>query len=328
MAKINLSIDLTPANTTIYREGKGIVLDEPSRVLCQNEYDGVRIVACGAEAVKTQMDQFLIYPITKEGVDSSEQFYARQMLKTFVSKVTMDKPNANISAFFLVSCGVSANFKKHITSLAYYAGISEVKFVPYPIADYVGCGMSLDDLNTILIVDINHDNTDVAVVNQAGIVDAVSINFGTQIIDQAIFDKVRYRYGLNLKNESLAGVKSNLAILAPNMSMTLPFDGEDINSKLPKTCKICSLDIFDAIKDYYNLIASAVNQLTARQSPDIQEVLALQGVIFCGRGSNVASLREYMLTYINMPIFVANYECTVVGLGKLAVNKKLLKKLS
>ncbi len=328
MSKIYLSIDLTPSHTTIYREGMGVVLDEPSRVLCQNEYEGVRILSYGREASKTKIDQFLIYPISANGVDLSEQFYARQMLKYFVAKVTADKPNANIVASFLVSCGADAVIKKHICSLAYYAGITDVHFIPYPIADYIGCGLSLDDITYSVIADINYNNSDIAVIGKNGIVDAVSINFGIQSVDEAILEKVRFRHGINLNPDILADVKNNLAILSTNSCLTLPFTGEDIKTRLPKTCKITSTDIYEAIKDYYNIIASTVMQLVARQTPEVQEALRLQGVIFCGRGSDIPSLREYMLQYIPMPIFVANYECTIVGLGKLSANKKLFKKLS
>lgn len=328
MSRINLSIDLTPSNTTIFREGKGIVLDEPNKILCQNEYDAVRILAYGSEAVKFQLDQFLIYPITSEAIYLSEQYYARQMLKNFVSKVITDKPSANIHASFLVSCGTTVEYKKYLQSLAFYAGISEVNFVPYPLADLVGCGISFKDFTYCLIVDINHNNTDVAVLSKKGILDAVSINFGTQSIDAAIYEQVQYRYGVSLNEESIQEIKTNLARLERDSNHTLSFEGQDIKSMLNKTVKISSVDIFDAIKEYFVIIANTINQLALRQTPDVQEALFIQGVIFCGRGSSIQSLSEFMQKRMDMPVFVASYDCTMFGLGKLASNRKLYKKIS
>ena len=328
MSRINLSIDLTPGNTTIYREGKGIVLDEPNRVLCQNENDSVKVLAFGKEAVETQLGQFLVYPIDRNGIATNYVFYARMMLKDYVSRVIADKPNASVKASFLVSCGVTQNYKNHIKSLAFHCGIDEVIFVPYPLADLIGCGISFDDFLNCVIVDINYNNTDIAVLSSDGIVDAVSINFGTQNIDNAIYEQVRFRYGTNLSSDTINDIKNTLANLIQNGTMTLAFDGVDMHSNLPKSIKIASIDIYDAIKEYYKTIAQTILELVNRQTQEIKDALVIQGVIFCGRGSGVQNLNIYMEKRLSMPCFIASYDCTMFGLGKISSNKKLCKKLA
>ncbi len=327
MAKIFLSIDFTPSNTTIYREGKGIVLDEPNKVLCQNDYDEVRLVAFGSRAEKSEQEQFVIYPVTIGGVDSSELVYARQMFANFIRRVVSDKPNANIVAKFVVSCGVSLSFKKAIRSLAYYSGISEIDFVPYPIADMIGCGITFDDFLYCMIIDINTSNTDIAILCQDGILDAVSINVGTQNFEQAIYEQIKYRYGLSLSSETVGEVLRTLGSLSSREAYELSYSGVDIRSAITKTVRINSKDIYGAIKDYYIAIGKTAYDLYVKQSQEIRENLNIQGAIFCGRGSNVPSLADFMGEHINLPIFVANYDCTLYGLGKLTKNKVLYKKM-
>ncbi len=327
MAKIFLSIDFTPSNTTIYREGKGVVLDEPNRVLCQNEYDEVKILGFGSDAKKSEADQFVIYPVSIDGVASSEMIYARQMLANFIKRVISDKPNANIVAKFVVSCGASLSFKKSIRSLAYYSGVSDVDFVPYPIADMIGCGITFDDFLCCMLVDINTSNTDIAILGQEGIVEAVSINVGTQNFEQAIYEQIKYRYGLSLTSETIGEVLFNLGSLNGRDSYELTYSGVDIRTGQIRSAKINSKDIFGAIKDYYGAIGDNAFRLYSKQTQEVKNNLNIQGAVFCGRGSNVPSLAEFMGERVGLPIFVANYDCTLYGLGKLTKNKMLYKKM-
>lgn len=326
MSKINLCINLTPSYTTIYREDKGIVLEEPNKVLCQGEYEGVKILGYGSDAIKMQTDQFLIYPISTDGIDLSELYYARQMFKNYITRVVSDKPNAGVRAIFLVSCGTSESYKKQIKSLAYYAGINDVDFMLYALADLVGCGVKVDDILNCLMVDINNNYTDVVVMSKHGIEDAVSINFGTQNIDKAIYEQVRFRYAINLSEESIADVKENLASLVQNGALNMSFTGQDTRTHETKTIKITSIDIYDVIKEFYDVIAETIVQMIYRQPEEVREALAIQGAIFCGKGSGVQNLREFMENKIGIPVFVASYECSLFGLGKISKNKKLYKK--
>lgn len=327
MSKISLSIDFTPNNTAIYRDGKGVVLDEPNVVLCQGGYQDVEILGFGSAAQKTQHDQFYIYPVGVNGVDASEMLYARQMVAEYVRRVTMDKPNANIVANFAVSCGVTPQFKKSIRDLAYYAGISEVSFVPYPIADMVGCGITFDDFLCCMIIDINTANTDVAILSEQGIASALTLNVGTKNFEQAIFEQVKFRYGISLNNETLDEILGHLAVLSQGNPFELSYSGVDIRTGRLRSAKIRSDDICEAIKGYYVAIAETVENLYCQQTPLTRQNLGIQGAVFCGRGSLIAGLSEFMSNKISMPVLVANYECTLYGLGRIAKSKTLYKKL-
>ncbi len=327
MSKIFLSIDFTPSNTTIYREGKGVVLDEPNKVLCQGDYSDVKILGFGSNAEKYQPDQFVIYPVRIDGVDSSEQVYARQMFANYISTITKDKPNANIIAKFSVSCGASQAFKKTIRSLAFYAGISDIDFVPYPLADMIGCGITFDDFLCCMLVDINTNNTDIAVLSRDGILDAVSVNVGTQNFEQAIYEQVKYRCGLSLESETVNDVLCHLGSLNNREAYELSYSGIDIRTGESRMAKINSKDIYGAIKDFYLAIAKTALNLYSKQPPEIRENLNIQGAVFCGRGSNVPFLSEFMGERLRLPIFVATYDCTLYGLGKLTKNKGLFKRM-
>lgn len=326
MSKIFLSIDFTPSHTTIFREGKGVVLDEPNKVLCQGDYDDVKIIEFGAQAERAQQDQFIIYPIKIDGVDSSEMFYARQMFANFIHKVTLDKPNANIIAKFAISCGTSLSFKKSIRSLALYAGISDIDFVPYPLADMIGCGITFDEYLCCMVVDINTSNTDIAILCKNGILDAVSINVGTQNFEQAIYEQIKYRCGISLASETVGEVLKSLGSLNGQVSYELSYSGIDIRTREQRMAKINSKDVYGAIKDFYIAIAKATYSLFAKQVQEVRDNLIIQGAIFCGRGSNVPNLGDFMSDRIRLPVFVANYDCTLYGLGKLSKNKGLYKR--
>ena len=55
MSTIRLGVDMGSSSTTIYREGMGIILHEPTKALCEiNEHGHIQIKEYGKRAEKMQ----------------------------------------------------------------------------------------------------------------------------------------------------------------------------------------------------------------------------------------------------------------------------------
>lgn len=327
MSKIYLSIDCTPSSTVIYRDAKGIVLDEPNKVLCENVGTETRVLGVGSAAKKRTADQFLVYPIREDGIAEAEMVYARKMMRDFILRVTQDRPNAGVCAKFVVSCGATEQFRQSLLRLAFFAGIHEVDFVPYPIADLVGCGIAVDDALCCMFVDINIARTDIAVLCGKGILEAVSLNVGMRNFEQAIYEQVKFGYGVGLNAETIDEVLRNLGSLSPGQTLELGYSGVDIRSNQPRVANIASADVYDAIKGFYTVIAQTTRRLYEAQTPFVRKKLDIQGVIFCGKGSIVSGLSDFMQNKIGLPVYIASYECTLYGLARLSQNRDFCKRL-
>ena len=115
MATIQLGIDMGSSTTTIYRAGKGLVLQEPTRALCEVGENGhIQIRELGKRADKIQgrvpSHMRLIDPIVDGEVKNLE--IATKLLREFVQMVTFDSPDSKIVALFSIPCGSTVENKK------------------------------------------------------------------------------------------------------------------------------------------------------------------------------------------------------------------------
>ncbi|MBQ7977070.1 MAG: rod shape-determining protein [Clostridia bacterium] len=323
MAKIHLYIDLGSYSTVIYREGKGIVLHEPSRILL-NKVDGANeVVDYGQKAVKEIDTQFVVNPIM-EGVITNE-IECANMLREYIRRVITDKPNASVEAMFSIPCGVSAEEKQKFYNVAYSAGISRLMLVPAPVADLLGCGISFDDFDNCILVDIGSGCTDICILGRNGIEDGFTINIGSVNIDLAIASHIQSKYGVKISLGSALSLKEQIGSLIPSGSKILSVSGTEQRSGEQKTINATGFDILDALREYYQVIADSIASLLSTAEPNISALARQQGVIFCGNGSKIGGLREYMQQRLCIPVFIAEGERNVYGMQKLSQNKDLIK---
>lgn len=325
MAKIRLYIDMGSYSTVILREGMGIVLDEPSKVLINKVDDVAEIINYGQKAVRNRNieTQFVVNPIM-EGVITNEAECAN-MLHEYISRVITDKPNASIEAMMSVPCGSSVEEKQKFYNVAYAAGISKLLLVPAPVADLLGCGISFDDFENCLLVDIGSGCTDIALLGKNGIEQGFTINIGAVNIDLSISTHIQSKYGVKISFSNAVSLKEQIGSLIPNGSKILSVTGIEQNTKKEKTINVTGFDILDALREYYQVIADSILSLLGAVAPDKSALARQQGVIFCGNGSKIGGLQEYMQQRLCIPVFIAKGERTVFGMQKLSHDRSLIK---
>ena len=325
MAKIRLFIDMGSSKTVIYRDGMGVVLNEPTKISVKKDDGIAEVVDFGQKAVKNREDIFVVSPVM-EGIITDEN-NCTAMLREYVRRVTTDAPNARIEAFMSVPCGASAQDKQKFYNVAYSSNISKLWLVPAPIAALLGCGIGFNDFEYCALADIGSGCTDIAILGQNGIVEGFTINIGSINIDLAIVSHIQAKYGIKITLASALSLKEQIGSLIPSGSKTLAVSGTETRSGNKKTINATGFDILDGLREYYQVIADSVSSLLAASEAEVCAKTKAQGVIFCGNGSKIEGLKEYMESRLNMPVFIANGARTVYGMQKLSQDKNLIKKL-
>ncbi len=324
MAKIRLFIDMGSYKTVIYRDKMGVVLNEPSKVSVRKDEDSTQVVAYGQKATKGD-NIYLISPIM-EGVIVDENI-ATAMLREYVRRVTSDSSNSRIEAFMSIPCGASAQDKEKFYTAAYSSNISKLWLVPAPVADLLGCGIGFEDFEYCVLVDIGSGCTDIAILSQNGITEGFTINIGAINIDLAIVSHIQSKYGVKISLTAALSLKEQIGSLIPSGSKNLSVTGIEIRSGERKTITVTGFDILDALREYYQVIADSVSSLLTASEYQVYQKACAQGVIFCGNGSKIEGLKEYMQERLRIPVYVANGARTVYGMQKLSQDKNLTKKV-
>ena len=327
MSTIRLGVDMGTTTTTIYREGKGLVLQEPTRALCEMGENGhIKIREFGKRADRMQgrvpSHMRLIDPIVDGEVRNVE--VATKLLREYISCVTFDKPEAKISALLSVPCGLTQENKKQYQVVAYGAGISELNLVPTAIASALGAGCDLKTQQNVFIVDIGGGCTDIAVLGEGTIIHGLTLNVGSQKMNSSIERYIKQKFDVHIDSRISKLLKEEIGSLMPNDVSSMIVKGVAPDNTVQEIV-VTADDVFKAIAKYYEIVAQSVNTVLNACTPEIVSYINHVGIVVCGNASKIVGLDRFMYNYLNINIAIAEGGTSAQGLGMLLGDKQLIK---
>lgn len=326
----DIAIDLGTANTLIYVSGKGIVLDEPSVVAISHETSrgGSRTVrAVGNEAKlmlgRTPSNIQAIRPM-KDGV-IADFTVTEQMLKHFIKKVHDTRffaPSPRI--VICVPCGSTQVERRAIRESAYGAGARKVELIEEPMAAAIGAGLQVDEATGSMVVDVGGGTTEVGVISLGGMVYSGSVRTGGDKFDEAIINYVRRNYGMLIGESTAEQLKKDIG---------LAFQGGEIREKevrgrnlaegIPRSFKITSTEILEALTDPLNAIVLAVKNALEQTPPELGGDIAERGMVLTGGGALLRDLDLLLMKETGLPVVISENPLTCVVRGSGIALEKL-----
>jgi rod shape-determining protein MreB len=327
----NIGIDLGTANTVIYSEGKGIVLYEPSIVAIDTRTK--RVIAVGKEAKemlgKTPENIQAIRPL-RDGVITD--FEATQvMLSYFIEQaigggIFRPKPRIVIG----VPSGVTQVEKRAVIDAAKGAGAREVYLIPEPMAAAIGAELPVEEPVGSMIVDIGGGTTEIAVISLAGVVVSNSIRVAGDEMNEAIIQYIKKRFHMFIGEQTGERIKIELGnAIYEDQEKEMEIKGRDITG-LPKTVKITSRDITEALEDVIGSIINAIRLTLERTPPELASDIAERGIVLAGGGSLLKNLDVRIERDVGIKTYYCEDPITAVarGVGKVLDKIDLIRRIS
>jgi len=327
----NIGIDLGTANTVIYSEGKGIVLYEPSIVAIDTRTK--RVIAVGKEAKemlgKTPENIQAIRPL-RDGVITD--FEATQvMLSYFIEQaigggIFRPKPRIVIG----VPSGVTQVEKRAVIDAAKGAGAREVYLIPEPMAAAIGAELPVGEPVGSMIVDIGGGTTEIAVISLAGVVVSNSIRVAGDEMNEAIIQYIKKRFHMFIGEQTGERIKIELGnAIYEDQEKEMEIKGRDITG-LPKTVKITSRDITEALEDVIGSIINAIRLTLERTPPELASDIAERGIVLAGGGSLLKNLDVRIERDVGIKTYYCEDPITAVarGVGKVLDKIDLIRRIS
>src|SRR5580700_3454315 len=180
----DLAIDLGTANTLVYANGRGIVVNEPSIVAINNTTGEVEAVGKQAKDMlgRTPGNIVAIRPM-KDGVIADFKVTER-MLHYFILKAHGRK--VMVHPRIGVPSEITQVEKRAVIDSAYRAKASEVHLVEQAMVAAIGAGLPVTEPSGNMVVDIGGGTSDVAVISLSGIVYSRSVRVAGNEMDDAI----------------------------------------------------------------------------------------------------------------------------------------------
>ena len=325
----NIGVDLGTANTLLYVKGKGIIVDEPSIIALEEGTD--KVVAVGNEARqmlgRTHNNINTIRPL-KDGVIAD--FEATEiMIREFVKKANINRMMIG-KIVICVPSGITEVEKRAVRDSAERAGAREADLVAEAMAAAIGVGLEISEPMGNMIVDIGGGTSEIAVISLNGIVHFNSIRVGGDEMNLSIVQFFKRNHNLLIGEKTAENIKCEIGS-ADELDEELEKDvkGRDLLDGIPKTIKISSKEIRNALNDPIAQIIEAIKMSLERTPPELAADILDRGIILTGGGALLRNLDVRIRKETSMAILIADdpLTCVVRGCGKILENPEKYQKV-
>jgi rod shape-determining protein MreB len=326
----DIGIDLGTANTLVWVRGVGIVLNEPSVVA--TEVSTGRILAVGAAAKemlgRTPEAIRAVRPL-KDGVIADFEI-TEKLLSNFIRRVVrhryLMKPRVVVS----VPSGITEVEKRAVRDSAENAGAREVYLLQEPMAAAIGVGLPVDQPSGNMIIDVGGGTSEIAVIALSGIVNNISIRIAGDEMNEAIVLYLKKNYNLLIGELSAEDIKVRVgSAFALDREESMEIKGRDLIAGVPKTMKLSSVQVREALSEPVDAIIEAVRQSLERTPPELSADILDRGIILTGGGALLRGLDKRLRQETNLPVIVADdpLTCVVRGTGCVLENMAMYSKV-
>ena len=316
----DVAIDLGTANTLVYLKGKGIVLNEPSVVAVDRTTN--KVIAVGKEAKsmlgRTPDEIHAVRPL-KDGVIADFE-KTEDLLREFIQKALRRRTWVRPRIIICVPSGITEVEKRAVQDSAQHAGAREVLLVPEPIAAAIGVGLPVGKPSGNMIIDIGGGTTEIAVMALNSIVNQQSIRVGGDEMDEAIVQYVKKAYNLLIGEQTAEQIKIRIgSAFRLEQEEEMEIKGRDLVAGIPKTMKISSVEVREALSEPLQQIVDALMQSLEKTPPELASDIVDRGIVMTGGGSLLRGIDMLLREATNLPITVAEdpLSCVVLGTGKI-----------
>lgn len=324
-----IGIDLGTANTLVFIPGKGIVVNEPS-VVAVSPVENI-VLAVGNQAKEMlgrTPDNIVASRPMKDGVIADYRV-TEAMLKYFINKVTgkvrIFRPEIMIS----IPAGVTSTERRAVIDAAVRAGAKSAYVVKEPLLAAIGAGIPIHNAQGNMIINIGGGTSEIAVISLGGIVAAHSARVGGNKFDQAISDYIKRKYGLAVGDRTAEDIKKEIgSAIAQVKEDHMDVRGRDLMGGLPKTIKISSNEVTEALQDELREVINAIKKVFQETPPELAADIMDKGMILSGGGALLRNLDQLITKTIGVPCYVADDPlfCVIKGVGIALDNLDVYKR--
>ncbi len=315
----DLAIDLGTANTLVYRQGEGIVFDEPT-VVAVNASSG-KVDAMGEEAWRLmggRSGNVVAMRPLRHGV-ITEFDITQRMIEVVLKRVGVSRfPKPRVLA--CIASESSEVERRAVLEAVRDAGGRDVVLVEEPLAAAIGARLPIHEPVGNLIVDIGGGTTEMAVASMGGVVSGTSIRVGGFDLDTAIQEHIRAEFDVAIGEKSAERVKIAIgsAFPAPRGKAAI-VTGRALATGAPTEISVTEDEIRQAMSRPVRRIVEAARTTVAEAPPELMHDVLESGMFLTGGGGLLRGLDMLLSQECEVPVHLTErpLETVVLGLGAM-----------
>lgn len=321
-----LGIDLGASTTSIYLQSKGIVVREPTAVAI--EASTFKIVATGIDAhiiLGRIPGSISIKRPFIEGI--TDYNAAVELMTSFFNKmkkngIIVRRPIAVCS----ISCGADENERAAFEDALIQAGCKDVTLIDKPYAAAVGMKIKIDDIHPSMIADIGGGATEIAIFSGGKILNAVSINIGGAMFNNALAAYIRRKHNIYISNEAAELLKKTYGTVNEKRDRgNARVHGRNYSTGLPATIEISQPEIRNVLSRQIAKIAEQMLITLDEINEEYAEMIIYDGITISGGSAMLDGIDLLLSEYTGITVRTAvdPQDCVAEGLGILIDNEEV-----
>lgn len=329
MINKHIGIDLGTANSLVWVDNEGVVLNEPTVVAVS--VDDNRVVAVGKEAQKmlgrTPGNIRASRPM-RDGV-IADYVVTEAMLRYFIQKVAGRALFFKPEVMICVPAGCTQVERRAALSATMAAGARAAYLIDEPLAAAIGAKIPIAAPSGNMILDMGGGASEAAIISLGGVVVHKSVRVAGTKLDESIATFVRRKHNLIIGDQTAEAVKLKIgsATVQEKVKM-MEIKGRDSIMGLPKTIKLTSTEATEAMMPSLNQIIGVVKAVLEETPPELVSDIIDKGIVLSGGTALLTNFDKLITEKIGVPAHVAEDPmlCVVKGIGKAMKNISLYKR--
>jgi rod shape-determining protein MreB len=311
----DLAIDLGTANILVYRQGEGVVFEEPA-VVAMHGMSG-DVLGMGEEVwamLGGSSGNVLAVRPLRAGT-MTEFDTTQQMLEMVLRRVGAPRfPRPRV----LVAVPSASNEveRRAIEEAVDFAGGRGVVLVEEPLAAAIGAGLPIHEPIGNLIVDIGGGRSEMAVVSMGGVVSGTSVNLGGFDMDASIQEHLRTQFGVAIGEKAAEEIKIAVGSAFPApQGRAAVVTGRGLASGDAVEVKVSEAEIRQAMATTIQGIVEAARTCLAEAPPELTHDVLETGIFLTGGGSLLRGMDMLLAQECEVPVHMTERPLETVAIG-------------
>jgi rod shape-determining protein MreB and related proteins len=323
----DIGIDLGTANTLVYLQGRGIVINEPS-VVAVNQKTGT-VVAVGSQAKdmlgRTPQHIIAVKPLV-DGVISDFEV-TEEMITYLLNKGQKEhKKFLGPRVVVGIPSGITSVEQRAVRDATKNAGAREVYIVEEPMAAAIGIRLPVLEPVGSMIMDIGGGTTDIAVISLGGVVVSKNLKIAGDKLNNDISTYIRSEFKILIGEKTAEHIKISIgAVLQGESPQESVIKGRDLVTGLPREVVITDADIREATTQSIDALLEAAKEVLETTPPEIIADVMQKGIYLTGGGALIKGLDTMLAEYLKIPVHIAEDPLTAVARGTGVILENLPK---
>lgn len=330
---LQVYVDLGTTKTSIAVRDRGIALREASCIGLNRKTSEFIFFGQEAKMIIGKVPSFItiIKPIVNGIISDFDAQVAlvRNLINKAISPYLSNyflKPGLEIVT--AVPSAATEIEQKAVSEVFTKIGATSVHLIEKPLATALGCDVNVFTHKPVFIVDMGGGLIELAVISGRGTVTYRALKNAGENMNKLIYNYIYLKYGIILGEITCEELKINL-LNFKDEEKTIVVRGKSLETGLPKSAKVRTSDIKEALLTNINQILDAIKEVMEVSPPEIVDEIYTHGLILTGGLSNIPGIDIFFSNELKIEAHVAAHpeNSTVNGLFRIGKNRDALQAL-